>query len=211
MSPSERATWTGGGDLESQAVGARWLLGFTPYFFQAGVGDLPPSISPLWHQHCRMLEGGGLHPSLGHLYEDRSKFLTPTWAVRMGIKPVQSSAPALASWVGFWAVMGFLQQCSCCSTQSSATYLLHPLAAKAPHFSRLGDVEVNAGQNATFQCVAAGKAAEAERFLMQVSSSGGETSISAVKPTHHFCSALVPALWEKALLGSEGEGSPPTF
>lgn len=40
--------------------------------------------------------------------------------------------------------------------------------AKAPHFSRLGDVEVNAGQNASFQCMAAGRAAEAERFLLQV-------------------------------------------
>uniref|UniRef100_A0A8B9KM27 protein-tyrosine-phosphatase n=1 Tax=Astyanax mexicanus TaxID=7994 RepID=A0A8B9KM27_ASTMX len=38
---------------------------------------------------------------------------------------------------------------------------------KAPHFSRLGDVEVNAGQNATFQCVAAGRAAEAEKFLLE--------------------------------------------
>uniref|UniRef100_A0A8C4NQG6 protein-tyrosine-phosphatase n=1 Tax=Dicentrarchus labrax TaxID=13489 RepID=A0A8C4NQG6_DICLA len=40
---------------------------------------------------------------------------------------------------------------------------------KAPHFSRLGDEEVNAGQNATFQCVAAGRASEAERFLLEVS------------------------------------------
>lgn len=48
------------------------------------------------------------------------------------------------------------------------------MTAKAPHFSRLGDVEVNAGQNATFQCVAAGKAAEAERFLMQVRSVCGK-------------------------------------
>lgn len=46
-------------------------------------------------------------------------------------------------------------------------------AAKAPHFSRLGDVEVNAGQNASFQCMAAGRAAEAERFLLQVSGGGG--------------------------------------
>lgn len=51
------------------------------------------------------------------------------------------------------------------------------MAAKAPHFSRLGDVEVNAGQNATFQCVAAGKAAEAECFLMQVRSVRGEDSV----------------------------------
>uniref|UniRef100_A0A670ZM46 protein-tyrosine-phosphatase n=1 Tax=Pseudonaja textilis TaxID=8673 RepID=A0A670ZM46_PSETE len=35
--------------------------------------------------------------------------------------------------------------------------LLNYPCSKAPHFSRLGDVEVNAGQNATFQCVAAGK------------------------------------------------------
>lgn len=44
--------------------------------------------------------------------------------------------------------------------------------AKAPHFSRLGDVEVNAGQNASFQCMAAGRAAEAERFLLQVRGAG---------------------------------------
>ncbi|NXP32345.1 PTPRU phosphatase, partial [Leiothrix lutea] len=50
--------------------------------------------------------------------------------------------------------------------------LLNYPCSKAPHFSRLGDVEVNAGQNATFQCVAAGKAAEAERFLMQVRDGG---------------------------------------
>uniref|UniRef100_A0A8C0EVM9 protein-tyrosine-phosphatase n=1 Tax=Bubo bubo TaxID=30461 RepID=A0A8C0EVM9_BUBBB len=58
--------------------------------------------------------------------------------------------------------------------------LLNYPCSKAPHFSRLGDVEVNAGQNATFQCVAAGKAAEAERFLMQVSNGGGET----INPHH---------------------------
>lgn len=40
---------------------------------------------------------------------------------------------------------------------------------KAPHFSRLGDEEVNAGQNASFQCVAAGRASEAEKFLLEVS------------------------------------------
>lgn len=51
------------------------------------------------------------------------------------------------------------------------TVFLSPSASsdKAPHFSRLGDEEVNAGQNATFQCVAAGRAAEAEKFLLEVS------------------------------------------
>uniref|UniRef100_A0A8C9Z524 protein-tyrosine-phosphatase n=1 Tax=Sander lucioperca TaxID=283035 RepID=A0A8C9Z524_SANLU len=43
------------------------------------------------------------------------------------------------------------------------------LCVNAPHFSRLGDEEVNAGQNATFQCVAAGRASEAEKFLLEVS------------------------------------------
>uniref|UniRef100_A0A663LR67 protein-tyrosine-phosphatase n=1 Tax=Athene cunicularia TaxID=194338 RepID=A0A663LR67_ATHCN len=56
--------------------------------------------------------------------------------------------------------------------------------SKAPHFSRLGDVEVNAGQNATFQCVAAGKAAEAERFLMQ-RQSGEVVPAASVKHISH--------------------------
>lgn len=60
-----------------------------------------------------------------------------------------------------------------CRTTIDLAFLSVILAAKAPHFSRLGDVEVNAGQNATFQCVAAGKASEAERFLMQVGGPGG--------------------------------------
>lgn len=100
----------------------------------------------------------------------------------MGSEPILSLALAPASQVGFWAVAGFLQQYQC----------LCPSAAKAPHFSRLGDVEVNAGQNATFQCVAAGKAAEAERFLMQVSNGSGETSISTVNPVHRFCNTSMP-------------------
>uniref|UniRef100_A0A8C4LP07 protein-tyrosine-phosphatase n=1 Tax=Equus asinus asinus TaxID=83772 RepID=A0A8C4LP07_EQUAS len=54
--------------------------------------------------------------------------------------------------------------------------LLSYPCAKAPHFSRLGDVEVNAGQNASFQCMAAGRAAEAERFLLQVSGGGRHLS-----------------------------------
>lgn len=37
-----------------------------------------------------------------------------------------------------------------------------------PHFSRLGDVEVNAGQNASFQCIATGKVSETEPFLLEV-------------------------------------------
>uniref|UniRef100_A0A8B9K603 Protein tyrosine phosphatase receptor type Ua n=1 Tax=Astyanax mexicanus TaxID=7994 RepID=A0A8B9K603_ASTMX len=36
-----------------------------------------------------------------------------------------------------------------------------------PHFARLGDVEVNAGQNATFQCAATGRAAKTDPFIME--------------------------------------------
>ncbi|KAJ7412301.1 receptor-type tyrosine-protein phosphatase U [Pitangus sulphuratus] len=62
--------------------------------------------------------------------------------------------------------------------------LLNYPCSKAPHFSRLGDVEVNAGQNATFQCVAAGKASEAERFLMQ-RQSGQVVPAASVKHISH--------------------------
>ncbi|XP_058856175.1 receptor-type tyrosine-protein phosphatase U isoform X1 [Acipenser ruthenus] len=55
---------------------------------------------------------------------------------------------------------------------------------KAPHFSRLGDVEVNAGQNATFQCVASGRASETERFLLE-RHNGDLTPASQVKQLSH--------------------------
>ncbi|KAF7651534.1 hypothetical protein LDENG_00109350 [Lucifuga dentata] len=45
--------------------------------------------------------------------------------------------------------------------------LLNYPCYKVSHFSRLGDVEVNAGQNASFQCVATGKVVEAEPFLLE--------------------------------------------
>lgn len=61
-------------------------------------------------------------------------------------------------------------------------------------------MEVNAGQNATFQCVAAGKAAEAERFLMQVRNGGGETATAS--PTHGFPVGQNPA-------GHGGRGANP--
>uniref|UniRef100_M4AEC4 Receptor-type tyrosine-protein phosphatase U n=1 Tax=Xiphophorus maculatus TaxID=8083 RepID=M4AEC4_XIPMA len=47
------------------------------------------------------------------------------------------------------------------------TVLLNYPCYKVPHFSRLGDVEVNAGQNASFQCVATGKVSETEPFVLE--------------------------------------------
>uniref|UniRef100_A0A8C5X1P2 protein-tyrosine-phosphatase n=1 Tax=Malurus cyaneus samueli TaxID=2593467 RepID=A0A8C5X1P2_9PASS len=39
---------------------------------------------------------------------------------------------------------------------------------KSPHFLRLGDVEVNAGQNATFQCIATGRDAVNNKLWLQL-------------------------------------------
>ncbi|XP_060640646.2 receptor-type tyrosine-protein phosphatase U isoform X2 [Anolis sagrei] len=63
--------------------------------------------------------------------------------------------------------------------------LLNYPCSKAPHFSRLADVEVNAGQNASFHCVAAGKASEAEKFLMQQRQDGETVLAASVKHISH--------------------------
>ncbi|RVE62334.1 hypothetical protein OJAV_G00156120 [Oryzias javanicus] len=55
---------------------------------------------------------------------------------------------------------------------------------KAPHFSRLGDEEINAGQNATFQCVAAGKASETEKFMLE-RHNGDILTMASVKHLSH--------------------------
>ncbi|KAI1901714.1 hypothetical protein AGOR_G00037230 [Albula goreensis] len=62
--------------------------------------------------------------------------------------------------------------------------LLNYPCYKVPHFSRLGEVEVNAGQNATFQCVATGRASEMEEFLLE-RHSGIVTPASSVKRMSH--------------------------
>lgn len=43
------------------------------------------------------------------------------------------------------------------------------LIGKAPHFLRLQNVEVNVGQNATFQCTAGGKWSQHDKLWLQVS------------------------------------------
>ncbi|KAG5842982.1 hypothetical protein ANANG_G00183590 [Anguilla anguilla] len=58
--------------------------------------------------------------------------------------------------------------------------LLNYPCYKVPHFSRLGEVEVNTGQNATFQCVATGRASEMEEFLLE-RHSGAVTPAVSVK------------------------------
>uniref|UniRef100_A0A8D0CKF6 Receptor-type tyrosine-protein phosphatase U n=1 Tax=Scleropages formosus TaxID=113540 RepID=A0A8D0CKF6_SCLFO len=62
--------------------------------------------------------------------------------------------------------------------------LLNYPCDKAPHFSRLGDVEVNMGQNAIFQCVASGHVSEAEKFLLE-RRNGDVTAASSVKHLSH--------------------------
>lgn len=47
-------------------------------------------------------------------------------------------------------------------------FLFSSSTDKSPHFLRLGDVEVNAGQNATFQCIATGRDAVNNKLWLQV-------------------------------------------
>ncbi|MFT7811099.1 receptor-type tyrosine-protein phosphatase U-like [Arapaima gigas] len=62
--------------------------------------------------------------------------------------------------------------------------LLNYPCYKVPHFSRLGDVEVNMGQNVTFQCVASGRASEAELFLLEKHSGSVEVASSIHRTSH---------------------------
>jgi len=74
----------------------------------------------------------------------------------------------------------FVRRRSLSRLSTVCVFLLPVFVDKAPHFSRLGDEEINAGQNATFQCVAAGRAAEAEKFLLEVSFSNDGLQEDAV-------------------------------
>ena len=47
-------------------------------------------------------------------------------------------------------------------------YCVVCVAGKAPHFLRLQNVEVNVGQNATFQCTAGGKWSQHDKLWLQV-------------------------------------------
>ncbi|NXC57396.1 PTPRT phosphatase, partial [Aleadryas rufinucha] len=53
--------------------------------------------------------------------------------------------------------------------------LAHP-CRKAPHFLRLQNVEVNVGQNATFQCIAGGKWSQHDKLWLQVKQCPGGLS-----------------------------------
>ncbi|XP_061418301.1 receptor-type tyrosine-protein phosphatase kappa-like isoform X3 [Lethenteron reissneri] len=55
---------------------------------------------------------------------------------------------------------------------------------KAPHFLRLGNVEVNAGQNATFQCIATGRNSGPTRLALQ-RSNGEDVPITSTKMVNH--------------------------
>ncbi|XP_043920231.1 receptor-type tyrosine-protein phosphatase kappa isoform X15 [Protopterus annectens] len=55
---------------------------------------------------------------------------------------------------------------------------------KSPHFLRLGDVEVNAGQNATFQCIATGRDAINNKLWLQ-RRNGEDIPISQTKHINH--------------------------
>uniref|UniRef100_A0A8C4JVG6 protein-tyrosine-phosphatase n=1 Tax=Dromaius novaehollandiae TaxID=8790 RepID=A0A8C4JVG6_DRONO len=55
---------------------------------------------------------------------------------------------------------------------------------KSPHFLRLGDVEVNAGQNATFQCIATGRDAVNNKLWLQ-RRNGEDIPVAQTKNINH--------------------------
>ncbi|KAK7907207.1 hypothetical protein WMY93_015819 [Mugilogobius chulae] len=82
---------------------------------------------------------------------------------------------------------------------------------KSPHFLRLGDVEVNAGQNATFQCIATGRDTTNNKLWLQVEyrmTSGTWTETHAVNSPNYKLWHLDPDTeYEiRVLLTRPGEG-----
>uniref|UniRef100_A0A4W6EFF6 Receptor-type tyrosine-protein phosphatase kappa n=1 Tax=Lates calcarifer TaxID=8187 RepID=A0A4W6EFF6_LATCA len=55
---------------------------------------------------------------------------------------------------------------------------------KSPHFLRLGDVEVNAGQNATFQCIATGRDTSSNKLWLQ-RRNGEDIPVAQTKNINH--------------------------
>ncbi|TWW68725.1 Receptor-type tyrosine-protein phosphatase kappa [Takifugu flavidus] len=55
---------------------------------------------------------------------------------------------------------------------------------KSPHFLRLGDVEVNAGQNATFQCIATGRDTTSNKLWLQ-RRNGEDIPVAHTKTINH--------------------------
>ncbi|XP_073930894.1 receptor-type tyrosine-protein phosphatase T isoform X11 [Castor canadensis] len=63
--------------------------------------------------------------------------------------------------------------------------LAHP-CRKAPHFLRLQNVEVNVGQNATFQCIAGGKWSQHDKLWLQ-QWNGRDTALMVTRVVNHRC------------------------
>uniref|UniRef100_A0A2K6E5H2 protein-tyrosine-phosphatase n=1 Tax=Macaca nemestrina TaxID=9545 RepID=A0A2K6E5H2_MACNE len=61
--------------------------------------------------------------------------------------------------------------------------LAHP-CRKAPHFLRLQNVEVNVGQNATFQCIAGGKWSQHDKLWLQ-QWNGRDTALMVTRVVNH--------------------------
>uniref|UniRef100_A0A7N6B1E7 Receptor-type tyrosine-protein phosphatase kappa n=1 Tax=Anabas testudineus TaxID=64144 RepID=A0A7N6B1E7_ANATE len=70
------------------------------------------------------------------------------------------------------------------SLTSFICLLLFPVD-KSPHFLRLGDVEVNAGQNATFQCIATGRDTSNNKLWLQVERNGEDIPVAQTKNINH--------------------------
>ncbi|CAB1354312.1 unnamed protein product [Coregonus sp. 'balchen'] len=92
-----------------------------------------------------------------------------------------ASASVTEGWVIFEAVSlqghpGFI-------AVDEVRVLAHP-CRKAPHFLRLQNVEVNVGQNATFQCTAGGKWSQHDQLWLQ-QWNGKDTALMVTRVVNH--------------------------
>lgn len=110
---------------------------------QSSLWSLRPSSAQSSPSPCSTQSDSG-----GQLYFGASLSQGGTLPLCGGILSVQVRQPVTAS----------LYPCT----------TLHLLSGKAPHFLRLQNVEVNVGQNATFQCIAGGKWSQHDKLWLQV-------------------------------------------
>lgn len=82
--------------------------------------------------------------------------------------------------------------CLClCMPSHCIECVSRPFAGKAPHFLRLQNVEVNVGQNATFQCTAGGKWSQHDQLWLQVSPS---------RSLHYSCHPACPSHFNATII-----------
>uniref|UniRef100_A0A7N8XZP5 protein-tyrosine-phosphatase n=1 Tax=Mastacembelus armatus TaxID=205130 RepID=A0A7N8XZP5_9TELE len=88
-------------------------------------------------------------------------------------------------WPNEYQTKDILNTKMCCKLYLVSPICLIPFPVdKSPHFLRLGDVEVNAGQNATFQCIATGRDTSNNKLWLQ-RRNGEDIPVAQTKNINH--------------------------